>query len=73
MDFKPFKVQVEMLGTNPLNDEALFTELLDVIESYPEFAPQFWSLEERGKLPYNRDDILDKIKKVELGAMRIFI
>lgn len=68
MDFKPFKVQVEMLGTNPLNDEALFTELLDVIESYPEFAPQFWSLEERGKLPYNRDDILDKIKTVELGS-----
>ncbi|MBH0055415.1 hypothetical protein I6F65_00400 [Pseudoalteromonas sp. SWXJZ94C] len=68
MDFKPFKVEVEMLGTNPLNDEALFTELLDVIESYPEFAPQFWSLEERGKLPYNRDNILDKIKTVEFGS-----
>ena len=68
MDFKPFKVQVEMLGTNPLNDEALFTELLDVIESFPEFAPQFWSLAERGKLPYNRDDILKKIKAVEFGS-----
>jgi len=68
VDFKPFKVQVEMLGTNPLNDEALFTELLDVIESSSEFAPQFWSLEERGKLPYNRDNILDKIKMVELGS-----
>ena len=63
MDFKPFKVQVEMLGTNRLNDEALFTELLDVIESFPEFAPQFWSLAERGKLPYNRDDILKKSKR----------
>ncbi|TMS94734.1 hypothetical protein CWB58_03110 [Pseudoalteromonas sp. S201] len=68
MDFKPFQINVSMMGTNPLNDEALFTELLDVIESYPEFAPQFWSLEERGKLPYNRDHILDKIKTVEFGS-----
>ena len=68
MDFKAFRIKFEMLGTKPLNDEALFTELLDVIESSPEFAPQFWSLEERGKLPYDRDDILDKIKTVELGS-----
>ena len=67
MDFKPFRIKFSMVGTNPLNDKKLFTELLDVIESYPEFAPQFWSLEERGKLPYNRDDILNKIKMVEFG------
>ena len=64
MDFKPFQIRVSMLGTNPLNDEALFTELLNIIESYPEFAPQFWSLEERGKLPYNRDDIINVVKGV---------
>lgn len=68
MDFEPFQIRVSMLGTTPLNDEVLFTELLNIIESYPEFAPQFWSLEERGKLPYNRDDILNKIKAVELGS-----
>ena len=56
-----------MLGTNPLNNEAMFAELLDVLESYPEFAPSFWSLQERGKLPYNRDDILEKISGVKFG------
>ncbi|MEG3759477.1 hypothetical protein V5096_16145 [Pseudoalteromonas carrageenovora] len=68
MDFKPFRIKFSMVGTNPLNDKKLFTELLDIIESYPEFAPQFWSLEERGKLPYSRDNILDKIKTVEYGS-----
>jgi len=67
MDFKPFRINIAMLGTNPLNNEAMFAELLDVLESYPEFAPSFWSLQERGKLPYNRDDILEKISEVEFG------
>lgn len=75
MDFKPFKVQVEMLGTNPLNNEALFTELLDIIESYTEFAPQFWSLAERGKLSYNRDDILNIVRGIttRMTCERIYL
>ena len=67
MDFKPFEINIAMLGTNPLDNEAMFAELLDVLESYPEFAPSFWSLQERGKLPYNRDDILEKISGVKFG------
>ena len=67
MDFKPFQINIAMSGTNPLNNEAMFAELLDVLESYPEFAPSFWSLQERGKLPYNRDNILEKISGVEFG------
>ncbi|WP_151174089.1 hypothetical protein [Pseudoalteromonas ruthenica] len=68
MDFKPFQINISMLGTNPLNNEALFTELLDVLEHYPEFAPEFWNTEERGKLPYNREDILAKATAVTKGA-----
>ena len=67
MDFKPKHIDIAMSGTNPLNNEAMFAELLDVLESYPEFAPSFWSLQERGKLPYNRDNILEKISGVEFG------
>lgn len=68
MDFKPFQIRVSMLGTTPLNDEVLFTELLDVIESYSEFTPEFWSLEERGKLPYDRIGILAKATAVKKGG-----
>lgn len=68
MDFKPFQIRVSMLGTAPLNDEVLFTELLDVIESYSEFTPDFWSLEERGKLPYDRIGILAKATAVKKGG-----
>ncbi|MBH0055416.1 hypothetical protein I6F65_00405 [Pseudoalteromonas sp. SWXJZ94C] len=64
MDFKPKHIDIAMLGTNPLNNEALFAELLDVLESYPEFAPSFWSLQERGKLPYNSDDLINVVKGV---------
>lgn len=67
MDFEPNRSNIAMLGTVPLNDKALFAELLNVLESYPEFAPEFWSLQERGKLPYNRTEILAKIEMVEFG------
>ena len=48
MGNKPFQINIVMLGTNLLNDKALFAKLLTALEGYPKITPARWSSEERG-------------------------
>jgi hypothetical protein len=57
MNFKPVRIIIRLLGTTQLYEENHLNALLDALEQFPKCTPEFWSLDERSKLPYNREEI----------------
>lgn len=56
--YEAFGSSIRMFGTKPLWEADRLEALLAVMESFPAFAPQFWSRDERTKKPYVREEIL---------------
>ena len=55
-----------MYGTKPLWEADRLEALLVVLESFPAFAPQFWSRDERTKKSYAREEILGDRKPLSI-------
>lgn len=53
---QPFRIRLAMRGIRPLFVDENLVTFLDVLERSP-FAPDRWSINERGALPYSRDEV----------------
>jgi len=63
MNNKPERITIRMFGTTPLHNQGDLTVLFNALEQLPKCAPEFWSLDERSKLPFNRAEILEQANK----------
>ncbi len=53
----PIHVRIRMFGIKRLEDPETTLPILDIFEESPLMVPEFWSLDERTKLPYDRQEI----------------
>jgi len=58
MSFNPFRITIRLYGTTPLFQVANLESVLNAFESITAVTPEFWSLDERVKLPYDRTELL---------------
>lgn len=58
MSFNPFRITITMFGTTPLFEVTTLEAVLSAFESISDTVPEFWSQDERVKLPYDRIEIL---------------
>jgi hypothetical protein len=67
MNFKPVAMIIRMFGTKPMHEKNNLNALLDALEQFPKCVPEYWSLDERSKLPFSRADICEQAVLRQVG------